>query len=176
MQIRGITSDQGTRVRAAPLLSSIHRMGAEEQQQRANGGDRIGGSTPTPISESQFMIWKRRKVRPSFLPHLQGSGSPFASRSIEIPVFMDQWGFKARLSSSRVPIFGLRFRSALAGLYIFIFKSDLGSTGRKLGLVTALCFGTGKSNPIISSEVSYSGDRDGFLWLFHCSWSSNSFC
>ncbi|THU49592.1 hypothetical protein C4D60_Mb06t11160 [Musa balbisiana] len=36
-------------------------MGAEEQQQRANGGDRIGGSTPTPISESQFMIWKRRK-------------------------------------------------------------------------------------------------------------------
>ncbi|URE08396.1 pre-rRNA processing protein involved in ribosome biogenesis (By similarity) [Musa troglodytarum] len=36
-------------------------MGAEKQQQRANGGERIGGSRPTPISESQFLLWKRRK-------------------------------------------------------------------------------------------------------------------
>ncbi|WOL02731.1 hypothetical protein Cni_G11450 [Canna indica] len=40
-------------------------MGAEEeqqqQQQRVNGGENIAGPSPTPISEAQFLSWKRRK-------------------------------------------------------------------------------------------------------------------
>ncbi|XP_072992147.1 uncharacterized protein [Typha latifolia] len=35
-------------------------MGAEEEQQQRGNGEEVG-SRPTPISEAQFLSWKRRK-------------------------------------------------------------------------------------------------------------------